>query len=315
MRFPVITRRTFVGGAASAAGFAALGGRALAQQPALPKSPVTLNIVDVAGNLALTQKAIENYRRAKPKLVSKITFTKAPAPELPGKIKAQQEAGRVDIDLVLTGTDGLSAGIDQKLWVAAAAGYAAEPAEARRHLPARRAPQMQELAEDQGVCVVYYPSGPLHRIHARRGEDAADDAPRSCWPGPRRNPNRFLYARPANSGPGRTFLMGLPYILGDKDPKDPVNGWDKTWAYLEELGKYVEYYPDRHRRDDEGAGRGLARHHRLDHRLGHQPARPRHRAEGGEGRHAQGLPLGHRRALHVRARRACPTRSSRCCST
>ena len=37
--------------------------------------------------------------------------------------------------------------------------------------------------------------------------------------------------------------MGLPYILGDKDPKDPVNGWDKTWAYLKELGSYIEYYP------------------------------------------------------------------------
>jgi putative spermidine/putrescine transport system substrate-binding protein len=52
-----------------------------------------------------------------------------------------------------------------------------------------------------------------------------------------------MYARPANSGPGRTFLMGLPYILGDKDPKDPVNGWDKTWAYLKELNQYVEFYP------------------------------------------------------------------------
>jgi putative spermidine/putrescine transport system substrate-binding protein len=51
------------------------------------------------------------------------------------------------------------------------------------------------------------------------------------------------YARPANSGPGRTFLMGLPYILGDKDPKDPVNGWAKTWAYLGELGKYINNYP------------------------------------------------------------------------
>ena len=42
-----------------------------------------------------------------------------------------------------------------------------------------------------------------------------------------------MYARPANSGPGRTLLMGLPYILGDKDPTDPVKGWDKTWAYLQ----------------------------------------------------------------------------------
>ena len=37
--------------------------------------------------------------------------------------------------------------------------------------------------------------------------------------------------------------MGLPYLLGDKDPMDPVKGWDKTWAYLKELGKYIEYYP------------------------------------------------------------------------
>ena len=57
------------------------------------------------------------------------------------------------------------------------------------------------------------------------------------------NPNRFIYARPANSGPGRTFMMGLPYLLGDKDPQDPDNGWDKTWAYLKELGQYIEYYP------------------------------------------------------------------------
>ena len=57
------------------------------------------------------------------------------------------------------------------------------------------------------------------------------------------NPNRLIYARPANSGPGRTFIMGLPYILGDKNPKDPVNGWEKTWAYLKELNSCIEYYP------------------------------------------------------------------------
>jgi hypothetical protein len=43
---------------------------------------------------------LEAYRKAKPALVSKLAFTKSPAPELPGKIKAQQDAGRVDIDLV-----------------------------------------------------------------------------------------------------------------------------------------------------------------------------------------------------------------------
>jgi len=37
--------------------------------------------------------------------------------------------------------------------------------------------------------------------------------------------------------------MGLPYLLGDKDPKDPLKGWDKTWAYLKELNRCIEYYP------------------------------------------------------------------------
>jgi putative spermidine/putrescine transport system substrate-binding protein len=57
------------------------------------------------------------------------------------------------------------------------------------------------------------------------------------------HPHRFMYARPANSGPGRTFMMGLPYLLGDKDPKDPIGGWDKTWAYLKQMNGCIEYYP------------------------------------------------------------------------
>lgn len=235
-----ITRRTFVGGVAGAAGVAAFGGPSFAQL-ALPKEPVTLNIIDVAGNLALTQKAIENYRKAKPNLVSRITFTKAPAPELAGKIKAQQDAGRVDIDLVLTGTDALSAGIEQKLWVDLLGTHAAAlPKLDDIYLPA--AAKMQALAKGQGVVVTYYPSGPLLEYMPDRVKTPPTTAEELlAWT--KANPNRLIYARPANSGPGRTFIMGLPYILGDSNPQDPAKGWDKTWAYLKELGQNIEYYP------------------------------------------------------------------------
>lgn len=101
------SRRQFIGGAA---GLAAMGISGVSAQN-LPKTPVTLNVIDVGGALALVQKPLENYRAAKPNLVSKMSFTKAPAPELPGKIRAMQDAGRVDIDLVLGGLDALSAGI------------------------------------------------------------------------------------------------------------------------------------------------------------------------------------------------------------
>jgi putative spermidine/putrescine transport system substrate-binding protein len=212
-----------------------------AELPALPKSPVTLNVIDVAGNLALTQKAIENYRKAHPELVSKITFTKAPAPELAGKIKAQQNAGRVDIDLVLTGTDGLAAGLEQKLWVDLLPQYAEKfPGLDANYLPGAAA--MQKLAEGHGIAVSYYPSGPLLEFAPERVKTpphSADELLAWC----KAHPNRFMYARPANSGPGRTFLMGLPYLLGDSNPKDPINGWAKTWAYLKEINSCVEYYP------------------------------------------------------------------------
>jgi putative spermidine/putrescine transport system substrate-binding protein len=212
-----------------------------AQAPALPKSPQTINVIDVAGNLALTQKAFEKYRGEHPQVVSRFTFTKAPAPELAGKIKAQQGAGRVDIDLVLTGTDGLAAGIEQKIWVEILPKYADKfPNLMANYLPG--AANMQKLAENQGITVSYYPSGPLLEFAPERVKDppkSAEDLLAWC----KAHPNRFMYARPANSGPGRTLLMGLPYILGDKDPKDPIAGWDKTWAYLKEMSSCIEYYP------------------------------------------------------------------------
>src|SRR5947208_775058 len=99
---------------------------ASAQAPAVPKSPVTINVIDVAGDLALTQGAIEAYQAKHPELVSKVAFSKAPAPELAGKLKAMQAAGRSDIDLVLTGVGALSAGIDQGLWVKVLPDYAAK---------------------------------------------------------------------------------------------------------------------------------------------------------------------------------------------
>jgi putative spermidine/putrescine transport system substrate-binding protein len=209
-------------------------------QPAV-KSPVVVNVADVGGALALLQDAIEAYKAKNPKLVSRFTFTKAPAPELPGKIKAMQAANRTDIDLVLGGLDILSAGIEQGLWTPILPDHGVKfPNVLDNYLPAAR--KMQELARNQALAVVFMPAGPLLEYNPDKVKTPPTTPPQLlAWC--RANPNKFIYARPANSGPGRTFLMGLPYLLGDKDPKDPVKGWDKTWAYLKELNSCIEYYP------------------------------------------------------------------------
>jgi putative spermidine/putrescine transport system substrate-binding protein len=214
---------------------------AAADLPAMPTSPIVINVVDVGGQLALTQKAMEEYRKTHPELVSKFNFTKAPAPELPGKLKAQQDAGRVDIDVVLSGTDAISAGLEQGLWVKILPDYAAKfPNLEQNYLPG--ALDMQKPTEGQAIEVVFATAGPMLEYAPERVRDVpktTDELLAWC----KAHPNRFFYARPANSGPGRAFLQGLPYVLGDSNPRDPINGWAKTWAYLKELNSCIEYYP------------------------------------------------------------------------
>jgi len=203
-------------------------------------APVSINVVDVAGDLALTQDAIQNFANKNPNLVSKVNFTKAPAPELPGKLKAMQAANRSDIDLVLTGTDFLAAGIEQGLLVKILPDHSAKfPNLMQNYQPA--AAKMQELAGDYGIEVAFMPAGPLLEYNPDKVKQVPT-TPQELLAWCKANPNRLIYARPANSGPGRTFVMGLPYILGDKDPKNPAS-WDKTWAYLKDLNSCIEYYP------------------------------------------------------------------------
>ena len=88
-----ITRRTFVSTAASAAVVGLLPVKVWAQAKK-PASPVAITIADVAGNLALTQGMFEAYAAEKADWVSGFAFTKAPAPELPGKSRRSRLPAR-----------------------------------------------------------------------------------------------------------------------------------------------------------------------------------------------------------------------------
>lgn len=228
-------RRAVMAGVASAAALAATGVRAQG-------APVSLNIIDVAGNLQLTQASIEAFVKANPKLISRLNFSRAPSPELPAKLKAQQDANRVDIDLVLTGPGAMSDGIQQGLWVDLWKSHGAALPKAEDIYHEQALMMQKNFGQNEGVAVVYSPSGPLFGYSAERLKTVPKTAA-EFLAFVKQNPKRFTYARPLNSGPGWTFLQGLPYILGDADPSDPMKGWDKSWAYLKELGTGIDYYP------------------------------------------------------------------------
>jgi putative spermidine/putrescine transport system substrate-binding protein len=254
---PEINRRTLLGSAGLAAGaFAAApllsscsapsSGAAAGNSPAptlamTPSAPVTLNILDVAGNLALTKPAIETFKSAHPEIVADITYSTGTAPQLPAKLKAEQAGGNVQTSLVLTGTDGLASGITDGLYLNLKTYYDRFFPNLMANYQAAAA-DMASLAQDQGIEIVWYPSGPLIEYNPATVKNVpatTDDL--LAWA--KANPGKYQYAQPRNSGPGRTWLMGLPYLLGDTDPTDPANGWSKTWAYLTELNKYIDTYP------------------------------------------------------------------------
>ncbi len=75
---------------AAAAVFALAGGASL---PASAQ-PITLSIIDVGGDLSSVQAIVDNYKKANPNKIKDVRIQRAPQPELPAKIKAQQDAGR-----------------------------------------------------------------------------------------------------------------------------------------------------------------------------------------------------------------------------
>jgi putative spermidine/putrescine transport system substrate-binding protein len=209
------------------------------QVPASAQQPITISIIDVGGDLASTGVIIENYKKAFPNKVKEIKIQRAPAPELPAKIKAQQDAGRADINLILTGQDAGSVLAANQQTIKLFPTY-------DKMFPKDELKEEAKILQDEGggflIPTVVNSGGPVFIYNPKKVQKPPKTAAElMAWA--KANPKRFLYARPANSGPGRSIMCGLPFILGDKGPMSPEKGWDKAWAYMKELGQHMEYYP------------------------------------------------------------------------
>jgi putative spermidine/putrescine transport system substrate-binding protein len=201
--------------------------------------PVAIKIIDCGGDLSSTQKIIENYKAANPDKVKSVSFLKAPAPEIPTKIKVQQDAKTVDINLILTGQDAASVLVERGQLIKLFPDY-------QKKFPVDQFTDIAKILRDEGegYCMpsVVSHGGPLFIYNPSKVPNPPKTVDEfKTWV--KANPGKFQYARPANSGPGRSIMMGSPYFLGDKNPKEPIKGWDKAWAFMKEIGQYIEYYP------------------------------------------------------------------------
>jgi putative spermidine/putrescine transport system substrate-binding protein len=201
--------------------------------------PVVLRVLVAAVFVGHVREQLAEFARTHPQLVLDLVVTEED-PSFPGTHGFSRSvlAGKPDMDVVLTGITGLTLGAAQDLWQDLPAGFRA----AAHPVMTDRGRLMQSMVGEKALVLRTSVGGPmfLHRANAlasppRSAAELLDYA--------RQNPGRFLYAQPLQSPFGRQFVTVLPYVLGDADPQDPTRGWDRSWAYLAELGRWVGYYP------------------------------------------------------------------------
>ncbi|MCQ4162541.1 hypothetical protein NON00_21760 [Roseomonas sp. GC11] len=202
--------------------------------------PITLRFLDtsetVQGGLLF-----QRFAAARPDLVASVSVARDQAEALFGALRAGVEAGNPPYDAVLTTLDGAVAGAELGLWqpLAPLLHDRLPPQDALLTPLARL---LRGVVREQAQIVVASPGGPL-LAYAPGQVPRLPATPAELLAWARQNPRRFLYPRPDLSEAGRCFVAGLPWILRDRDPLDPREGWPATWAFLAELDRHVAYYP------------------------------------------------------------------------
>src|SRR3954447_7095727 len=170
-----ISRRSLLGAvaAAVAVGLAACGSPEtkvqgpstnsasdLAAPPALPSSPIVLNVIDGGGDLQLSQPAIDQFVRNNSKLVTKVTYSKSTGPELAGKIQAGQRGGKVQYTVVVAGYGEIATGAKQGLWQKLLPNFAKALGDVESSYQPG-ALKMFRLIDGYALTTYYNPNGPL----------------------------------------------------------------------------------------------------------------------------------------------------------
>lgn len=210
--------------------------------PRKPDRPIELVLLDGAGNFDVYQKIYSDFAKTHPHLAKRIYFETASAPDVLGRLRAQALAGEMRTSLVLGGLDVVGDLEKQDLVIPLLPDYQSLLPDLSKIHDKPRAKLQKLVGGRFGILSTWGPSGPVWAYRTEK-VDPLPNTPQELLAWAKANPGRLTYAQPSNSGPGRQFMMALPYLLGDKDPSDPINGWSKTWSYLAEIGRYCAAYP------------------------------------------------------------------------
>ncbi len=204
------------------------------------EKPTKIVILDPAGEQQVSQISLDAFKAKNPKLVSDIEVIPASAPETTTKIQAEQAAKNLITTFVFTGYDGMCGGIETGIYEQILPQFSSKLPGLEASFTDAAKLQLG-MVKGYGIPHTCSPGGPMTTYNPARIANPPKTA-EELLAFAKANPGKFMYPRPSNSGAGYAWLQGIPYLLGETDPTHPAN-WTKVWPYLEEIGKYIDYYP------------------------------------------------------------------------
>lgn len=121
---------------------------------------ITVEVLDGGGELQLVKQILLNYQKAHPDKVVFQFLPSATAPSVPGKIKAQEDAHKQTISLMLGGYDMVASGIQQGIWEQLLPKFSSQLPDFNS-IYQDPVKQYAALTQGYGIPVVYTPSGPV----------------------------------------------------------------------------------------------------------------------------------------------------------
>ena len=223
-------------------GLLGAGGALLAMRPTLGQTTDAppLVVMEVTG-AGLMLPVLHDFVAANPALAGAVALQQIGVDDIAHGLADDVATGNSGVDLVFAGDAGVMAGIMTDTWQPPEP-WALDGLAPLDTLVTPAAMGLWRGSHGMAVPILAGPNGPL--LGARPGRPALlPRSPAELLDWARQNPQRFLYGRPPLVTSGRLFLRALPTLLGDADPTKPATGWEKTWSYLEELDRYIDYYP------------------------------------------------------------------------
>jgi putative spermidine/putrescine transport system substrate-binding protein len=198
-------------------------------------SPVTLTIYSVAGGDDYYKDKLIPMFEKQYAGKYKVQYARGTWQDVVNKIKA--EGSHVNIDVVISGVDGVPGGAKEGVWEQL---YPKYKNEIHYNDLTTIGQAYVKAFNGYGVPLFVSPGGPMLMYNKDKVKNPPTTyADLKTWI--TANPNKFMYATVPTSGPARGFYFGLMQNLGENMTKPDAAA--KTWDYLKTINKDIQNYP------------------------------------------------------------------------